>query len=53
MQSGGSACGMREVMGMQSGVSTCALLERMRRRKRIVDCRGCRVVVYLVDCEKE
>jgi hypothetical protein len=25
----------------------------MRRRQRDADCRGCRVVVQLVDCEKD
>ncbi len=28
-------------------------VRRMRRRKRNVDGRGCRLVVQLVDCEKE
>jgi hypothetical protein len=32
---------------------TLRLQEGIRRRKMIVDCRGCRVVVHLVDCEKD
>ncbi len=38
---------------MQSGSLICRLLEGMRRTKRIVDGRGCRVVVQLVDYEKQ
>jgi hypothetical protein len=38
LQSGGSACGLREVM---------------RRRKWNLDGTGCRVVVQHLDCEKE
>jgi hypothetical protein len=38
---------------MQSGGSPCGRLEGIRRRKRNVDGRGCRVVVQLVDCEKD